>query len=203
MRHAGAVKPLVAPALALSCIHRPSRLARVRRAASLPPPAAVWSGNTRRKSRSTAGPWSPNRPARPSPAPPKFALHCPEWVGIPDSRHAFSSRQRSSHTRGDLRFPSVARHLTARQARHVFASRRKAVLVHGCFWHQHRGCIDSHIPRSNRVYWKPKLSRNMARDAANKRALRRMGWDYLVVRKCQLKDTKAISRCVRRFLKEA
>ena len=29
----------------------------------------------------------------------------------------------------------------------VFPSRRKIVFVHGCFWHQHKRCIDGRVPK--------------------------------------------------------
>jgi DNA mismatch endonuclease (patch repair protein) len=47
----------------------------------------------------------------------------------------------------------------------VFASRRRVVFVHGCFWHSHKGCNLAHMPKSNLTYWGPKLERNRARDA--------------------------------------
>jgi DNA mismatch endonuclease (patch repair protein) len=40
----------------------------------------------------------------------------------------------------------------------VFASRRKVIFVHGCFWHSH-GCKVAHTPKSNTEYWEPKLER--------------------------------------------
>jgi DNA mismatch endonuclease (patch repair protein) len=45
----------------------------------------------------------------------------------------------------------------------VFASRRKVIFVHGCFWHSH-DCKAAHIPKSNAEYWEPKLERNRVRD---------------------------------------
>ena len=45
----------------------------------------------------------------------------------------------------------------------VFPSRRKIVLAHGCFWHQHPGCPEGRVPNSRREYWGPKLKRNEAR----------------------------------------
>ena len=40
----------------------------------------------------------------------------------------------------------------------VFASRRKVIFVHGCFWHCHN-CKVAHIPKSNPDYWAPKTRR--------------------------------------------
>jgi len=35
----------------------------------------------------------------------------------------------------------------------VFPSRRKAVQVHGCFWHQHQGCGWAKMPLTRHDYW--------------------------------------------------
>jgi len=84
----------------------------------------------------------------------------------------------------------------------VFASRRKVILVHGCFWHHHDAdrCLDSRLPRSNRSYWIPKLMANVARDRANLQRLRSMGWDVLVIWDCQTHDAAALSARVTEFL---
>src|ERR1039458_8261958 len=58
----------------------------------------------------------------------------------------------------------------------VFSRRRKIVEVRGCFWHQHHGCPDSHIPKSRTDYWQPKLARNVTRDLQNEQQLRSLGW---------------------------
>ena len=70
----------------------------------------------------------------------------------------------------------------------VIPDLRLAVLVHGCFWHQHGPCSDSRLPRSNAAYWIPKLVRNKRRDARNTRRLRRLGWHVFVIWDCQVKQ---------------
>ncbi|MCK5745258.1 MAG: DNA mismatch endonuclease Vsr [Oricola sp.] len=69
----------------------------------------------------------------------------------------------------------------------VFPRLRKAILVHGCFWHQHPdpACWRSRIPKSRPEFWVPKLEGNVRRDQENERALREMGWDVLVVWECE------------------
>lgn len=56
----------------------------------------------------------------------------------------------------------------------VFTRRRVAVFVDSCFWH----CCPEHgrLPKVNESYWLPKLSRNVARDRENDRALSSAGW---------------------------
>ena len=58
----------------------------------------------------------------------------------------------------------------------VFPGRRKAIMVHGCFWHAH-GCKIGRPPKSRPEFWQPKLERNRQRDAENVADLRESGWD--------------------------
>ncbi len=67
----------------------------------------------------------------------------------------------------------------------VSPSRRLAVFVHGCFWHQHTCPRGSRQPATRRAYWLPKLAGNVARDRRAQRALRRLGWRVAVVWECQ------------------
>jgi DNA mismatch endonuclease (patch repair protein) len=82
----------------------------------------------------------------------------------------------------------------------VFPRLRKIVEVQGCFWHQHRGCIDSHIPKSRIDYWDPKLQRNRTRDKENRKKLRALGWRVLLIWECEVTDAKRINAKLRRFL---
>lgn len=68
----------------------------------------------------------------------------------------------------------------------VFLGRRKAVFVHGCFWHRHEGCRNSVLPRARRDWWAAKLSANADRDARNLARLADGGWQTLVVWECEL-----------------
>ena len=84
----------------------------------------------------------------------------------------------------------------------VFTGRQKVIFVHGCFWHQHSipGCKDGRVPRSNNAYWKPKLSRTIARDAKNTAALKTEGWAVLVIWECETKNAEKLRRRLQRFL---
>lgn len=82
----------------------------------------------------------------------------------------------------------------------VFRSRAKVIFVHGCFWHQHRRCADGRMPKSNRVYWVPKLERNAIRDTRVRRRLRRLRWKVLVVWECETADHDRLATRIQRFL---
>jgi DNA mismatch endonuclease (patch repair protein) len=82
----------------------------------------------------------------------------------------------------------------------MFQRLKKIIEVRGCFWHQHEGCIDSHIPKTRREYWRPKLKRNRKRDVENGRKLQELGWRVLVLWECELSDLRSISKRLKRFL---
>jgi DNA mismatch endonuclease, patch repair protein len=82
----------------------------------------------------------------------------------------------------------------------VFPGRRKIIFVHGCFWHQHPGCIDGRTPRSKLDYWIPKLRRNQSRDVMNQDLLEKMGWKVLTVWECDLKHVESLTKIVKSHL---
>ena len=84
----------------------------------------------------------------------------------------------------------------------VLVSRRRIVFVHGCFWHGHACRSGKNRPASNRGYWIPKLERNMVRDAANRRKLRRDGWKVLTVWECETRRPERLQRKLERFFCE-
>lgn len=77
----------------------------------------------------------------------------------------------------------------------VLRSRRIAIFVHGCFWHQHSypRCPLRSEPRSNIQYWKPKLARNVERDAETLDNIQRAGWETMVVWECELQNLNRLS----------
>jgi DNA mismatch endonuclease (patch repair protein) len=81
----------------------------------------------------------------------------------------------------------------------AFISRKKVIFVHGCFWHQH-SCREGRVPGSRLEYWKPKLTRNKERDAANQALLRAKGWKVLLVWECELNDPRLLAERIGRFL---
>jgi DNA mismatch endonuclease (patch repair protein) len=74
----------------------------------------------------------------------------------------------------------------------VLRRRRKAIFVHGCFWHQHKGCRLAKRPSARPDYWLPKLTRNQERDRSSLAALATLGWDTLVVWECELENVESL-----------
>ena len=84
----------------------------------------------------------------------------------------------------------------------VFPTRKKVIFVHGCFWHRHKGCPNTRLPKTRLDFWKPKLEKNRKRDLAKQRKLRRQGWRMLVVWECQINNEKKLSGRLRAFLEK-
>lgn len=82
----------------------------------------------------------------------------------------------------------------------AFIGRKKAVLIHGCFWHGHECKEGVRRPKSNQGYWLPKIERNRRRDTENIAALQAMGWDSFVIWECQINDMRLLSKKLGQFL---
>lgn len=72
---------------------------------------------------------------------------------------------------------------------------RTAVLVHGCFWHGHRGCRYFRWPSTRRDFWRDKIGKNMERDQRDVNRLLALGWRVAVVWECALRDEEDIALC--------
>lgn len=82
----------------------------------------------------------------------------------------------------------------------VFPGRRKAIFVHGCFWHGHDCRRGARAPKDNSAYWSGKIARNRARDAASLAALSAAGWSALTLWECELRDAPALAAKLASFL---
>ena len=82
----------------------------------------------------------------------------------------------------------------------VFRRRRKAIFVHGCFWHRHEGCKRTTNPRTRIAFWEKKFSANRKRDEAAVSALERAGWDVAVVWECETKQVGALASRLMEFI---
>ncbi|MBZ5583390.1 MAG: DNA mismatch endonuclease Vsr [Acidobacteriia bacterium] len=129
-----------------------------------------------------------------------------------DERSAIMRRVQARDTKPEMLVRSLVHRMGLRFSAHrsdlpgkpdlVFPCRAKVIFVHGCFWHGHNCRSGRNRPSSNQDYWIPKLDRNMARDAANRRRLRREGWGVLTVWECELKNEPRLRGRIARFFGE-
>jgi len=78
-------------------------------------------------------------------------------------------------------------------------SRKKAIFIHGCFWHYHETCGRGRIPTRNREFWTEKLKRNVERDRRKAADLTELGYDVLILWGCELKDTERLQKRLHEF----
>jgi DNA mismatch endonuclease (patch repair protein) len=82
----------------------------------------------------------------------------------------------------------------------VFKRRKKAIFIHGCFWHRHEKCHLARLPKSRLDFWKPKLEGNKERDKINQEKLNAQGWEFIVIWECEIKDLETLTTRIIKFL---
>lgn len=75
-------------------------------------------------------------------------------------------------------------------------SKKFAIFVNGCFWHQHKGCSKANIPKSNTDYWIPKLNKNVTRFKDNQDKLSNMGFRIAVIWECEINNQTKIKKLI-------
>ena len=83
----------------------------------------------------------------------------------------------------------------------AYVGRKKAIFVHGCFWHGHDCVAGIRRPKVNESYWRDKIDKNRNRDEKSCVALSYLGWSVLVVWECELRDINIISEKLSTFLR--
>lgn len=127
-----------------------------------------------------------------------------------EARSAMMSRIRGKNTRPELAVRKLVFAAKYRYRLHVktlpgspdlvFPSRKKAIFVHGCFWHLHEGCASARMPKSRVEFWSDKLNGNKLRDARNCQHLMAAGWQVLVIWECELEDLDILEKRLQNFL---
>lgn len=85
----------------------------------------------------------------------------------------------------------------------VLPKYKSVIFVHGCFWHQHKGCRKSRRPTSNVEFWNEKLDKNIERDNRKESELKNAGWKVLTVWDCEIKDEDLLIEKVKNFLTQS
>ena len=71
---------------------------------------------------------------------------------------------------------------------------RAAILVHGCFWHRHRGCRYTTTPSTRPDFWAAKFEANINRDRVVKDALQQSGYRQATVWECALRKPDLVAQ---------
>jgi DNA mismatch endonuclease (patch repair protein) len=82
----------------------------------------------------------------------------------------------------------------------AFPGKRKAIWVHGCFWHRHENCSLARLPKGRQDFWVPKLEENRRRDLDNWEKARELGWQVLIIWECEMRHLPLLESRLRTFL---
>lgn len=120
------------------------------------------------------------------------------------------SRIRSKDTRPEMLVRKLLHHLGYRFRLHcrslpgspdiIFPGKRKAIWVHGCFWHAHSCPVGARIPKTNVEYWAGKRAKNADRDRRALADLQALGWGVLVLWECEINSLDSLAARFEAFL---
>jgi DNA mismatch endonuclease, patch repair protein len=124
-------------------------------------------------------------------------------------RSEMMARVRSKNTEPELKVRRLAYAMGYRYRLHVralagtpdmvFRKLRKAIFVHGCFWHGHT-CARGKMPSTNVDFWVSKITDNRTRDRKADKELRADGWSVMTLWECEIKDIDLVRKRLARFL---
>jgi DNA mismatch endonuclease (patch repair protein) len=113
----------------------------------------------------------------------------------PQKRSAIMASVRNKGTQPEKELHAVLSSCSLRFEKHppdvygepdvILRSPKIAFFVHGCFWHGHRGCSRATLPKTNRSFWRRKITANVRRHSQVVRKLRSNGWSIVVLWTCQ------------------
>lgn len=131
----------------------------------------------------------------------------------PEKRSWLMSRIKCRDTKPELVVRSAVHNMGFRFRLHrsdlpgkpdlVLPRHNKVIFVHGCFWHQHKGCRISHKPSSNTSYWNKKLARNVERDKKHQILLRKLCWRVLTIWECETKKPNKLLNKLAKFISKS
>lgn len=141
---------------------------------------------------------------------PKEAKGQAPWPDVPDARRRIMRANKGKDTKPELTLRLRLHRLGYRYRLHpkgipgrpdiAFPGRRKAIFVHGCFWHAHDGCPQANVPRTRADYWLPKLAANKERDRRKEAELVAQGWEVATVWECDLAHPGEVLSRITAFL---
>lgn len=81
----------------------------------------------------------------------------------------------------------------------VLRSRKVAIFVHGCYWHQHEGCKLAYSDRKYSDKWKKKFSDNKFRDKRVIEQLLSENWRVVIVWECATREANVFEPLIKQL----
>jgi DNA mismatch endonuclease (patch repair protein) len=132
------------------------------------------------------------------------------WPDVPEPRRRIMASIRGRNTKPELVVRRLLHSLGYRYRVHLrvaggrpdiaFPKRRKAIFVHGCFWHGHDVCRSGRLPATRVDYWRNKIETNRERDKRHLQALGDDGWQALVLWECEIAARDSLAGKLQKFL---
>src|SRR5471030_1044324 len=69
----------------------------------------------------------------------------------------------------------------------VLPKYKTVIIVHGCFWHGHKGCKYLVVSKTRTEWWLDKINKNKDNDTKAIKALKKDGWKIITLWECDLK----------------
>ena len=137
----------------------------------------------------------------------------PHGVKVDPARSRNMSRIRSRDSKAELALRRALYALGFRYRLHVaglpgkpdivFVRAKVAVFMDGDFWHGRFWARDGKAPKTRRRWWIRKLTRNIERDRAVNRTLRKSGWKVVRVWESEIRrDARTVAERIVKFLSE-
>lgn len=127
-----------------------------------------------------------------------------------EKRSWIMSRIRDKNTKPEKRIRSLLHELGYRFRLHrkdlpgrpdiVLPKYQTVIFVHGCFWHQHRGCKYAYKPKSRIEFWQKKFKENRERDGRKTKELKHIGWRVIVIWECELEKPEQLITKIKKLL---
>lgn len=75
------------------------------------------------------------------------------------------------------------------------------IFIHGCFWHNHKGCKKSKLPDTRKEFWENKIAATVLRDQRNISDLTKQGWRIAIVWECGTKNKHYLEKNIKKLSK--
>ena len=81
----------------------------------------------------------------------------------------------------------------------VLKKHNAVIFVHGCFWHNHKGCKKSKLPDTRKEFWESKIAGTVMRDIKNISVLTEQGWRIAIVWECGTKKIEDLKNIINKL----